>query len=247
MQFSYDLYGGPAQIKSIQLFGSTLTKGALVCAGVTTGTNFGGGVVAPAGLLNAIGVVESKISSADTASVQSTGVVLLKKVIVNPFAVYRAEYSQATADSFTGTATSATTVITCASIEDMTGGWIYNITSGGLQYIVSFSSGILNTLTAFGTAMVASDYILKIHRNLGAAATNFVDLNTAATMIGGTGQTQAAAGSGVVAVWDTYIQADTIPLQKLRPDLHSGLNLLGKNPRFFADLSFPRHFSTRGT
>lgn len=245
MQFSYDLYGGPAQIKSVQLYGSTLTKGALVCAGLSTGTNFGGGVVAPAGLLNAIGVVESKISSADTASVQSTGVVLLKKVIVNPYAVYRAEYSQATADTFTGTMTSAGTAITCASLEDLTGGFIYNVTTGDLEYI-SAGSG-LTTLTAFATPITAAHYVLKIHRNMGAAATNFVDLNTAATMIGGTGQAQAAAGTGVVCVWDTYIQADTVPLQKLRPDLHSGLNLLNKNPRFFADLSFPRHIATRGT
>lgn len=245
MQFSYDLYGGPAQIKSVQLYGSTLTKGALVCAGLTSGTNFGGGVVAPAGLLNAIGVVESKISSADVASVQSTGVVLLKKVIVNPFAVYRAEYSQAAADTFTGTMVSAGTAITCAALEDLTGGWIFNVTTGQLHY-VSAGSG-LTTLTAFSPAILATDYVLKIHRNFGAAATNFVDLNTTADKIGGTGQAQAAAGTGVVCVWDTYIQADTVPLQKLRPDLHDNLSLLGKNPRFFADLSFPRHVATRGT
>ena len=253
MKFSHDLYGGPAQIKEVTVYGTTLSRGALVCAGLTSGTNFGGAVVAPAGLLNAIGVTEESIPAVvsspynenETPSVQSTGVVLKHKVIVNPFAVYRVEYSQTTTDTFTGTMTSSGTAITCASLEDLTGGFIYDITSGQLHAITAGSG--LTTLTAFSPAIVSTDYVLKIHRNFGAAATNFADLNTVATMIGGTGQAQAAAGSGVVAIWETYIQANGIPLQPLRPDLHDNLNLLGKNPRFFADISFPRHFATRGT
>ena len=245
MKFSYDLYGGPCQEKSITVYGATLSKGALVCAGITSGTNWGGAVVAPAGLLNAIGVCETGIASTETASVQSSGVTLKKKVVVNPFAVYRCEYSQATADTFTGTMVSSGTSITCASLEDLTGGFIYDITTGQLHAVVAGSG--LTTLTAFNPVIASSDYVLKIHRNFGAAAGDFVDLNTTADKIGGTGQAQAAAGSGVVAVWETYIQADTIPLQPLRPDLHDNLNLLGKNPKFFADLSFPRHFATRGT
>ena len=252
MIFSHDLYGGPARIQEVQIFGSTLSAGALVCAGITSGTNFGGAVVAPAGLLNAIGVtaeplpgVNSNTIFNQTPSVQSTGVVLKHKVIVNPFAVYRCEYSQATGDTFTGTMTSAAKTITCASLEDLTGGFIYDITTGYLGAIVAGSG--LTTLSAFNPVIASTDYVLKIHRNFGAAGTNFVDLNTLATMIGGTGQSQAAAGSGVVAVWETYIMANGIPLQKLDPSKHDGLNLLGKNPRFFADLSFPRHFATRGT
>jgi hypothetical protein len=245
MKFSYDLYGGPAQIKEVLVYGSTMNKGALVCAGITSGTNFGGAVIAPAGLLNVIGVIEEPILSTQTASVQSTGVVLLHKVIANPFAVYRIEYSQAPADTFTGTMVSSGTSITCASLEDLTGGFIYNVTSGQLHYI-SGGSG-LTTLTAFSPIIASSDYVLKIHRNFGAAGTNFCDLNATADLLGGTGQAQAAAGSGVLTILETYIQADTIPLQKLRPDLHDNLSLLGKNPRFFADVMFPRHICTRGT
>ena len=245
MKFSYDLYGGPAHIKEIQIYGTTLSKGSLVMRGVTSGTNQGGAIVAAGAFTDVIGVMEEALPGinsstfvSETPSVQSTGVVLLHKAIINPFAVYRVEYSQTTTDTFTGTMTSSGTSITCASLEDLTGGFLYDITTGQLHY-VSAGSG-LTTLTAFAPAIVAGDYILKIHQNFA----KLCDLNTTATLIGGTGQSQAAAGSGVLTILDTYIQADTIPLQKLRPDLHDNLSLLGKNPKFFADVIFTKHILT---
>lgn len=238
MKFSYDLYGGPAQLKLMQVAGSSVKKGALMIRGVTSGTDAGMAKVAPTAnaLTDAIGVLESPITSADTPSVQATGVILLKKIIVNPWAVYRVEYSQAAADTFTGTMTSAGTAITCAALQDLTGGFVYDITSGVLQAIVGGAG--LTTLTAFNPAVLATDYVLKILPNL----SKLCDIDGTGTMFGGTGGAQAAAGTGVVSILDTYIQADTIPLQKLRADLHSGLNLLGKNPKFFADVVFPKHF-----
>ncbi len=238
MKFSYDLYGGPAHIKEMRVYGSTLSKGALVMRGATIGTNPDGVIVAASPFTDAIGVIEEPVLSTQTASVLATGVTLLHKVIVNPFAVYRVEYSQAAADTFTGTMTSAGTAITCASLEDLNGGVIYNVTSGVLQAIIGGSG--LTTLTAFSPVVASSDYVLKIQPNLA----KLIDFNTAATMIGGTGQAQAAAGSGIVSILDTYIEADTIPLQKLRADLHSGLNLLSKHPRFYADIVFTKHFLT---
>jgi hypothetical protein len=245
MIFSYDLYGGPVTVKEMQVFGSTISEGALVIRGTTTGTNFGGVIVAASPFTDVVGCIYQAIPGINsstvfpqTPSVQSTGVVLLHKVIVNPFAVYRVEYSQATTDTFTGTMTSAGTTITCASLEDLTGGFIYDITSGFLGAVVAGSG--LTTLTAFSPAIVSTDYVLKIHANL----SKLCDMNTTATLLGGTGQAQAAAGSGILTILDTYIQADTIPLQKLRPDQHNGLNLLNKHPRFFADVVFTKHILT---
>lgn len=250
MKFSYDLLGGPALIRPIQIYGSTLSEGALVCAGITTGTNFGGAVVAPAGLANVIGVTAEALPGWNgstvfnqTPSVQSTGVVLLHDVIINPLAVYRIEYSQATTDTLTGVVSTSGTTLSGSSLEDLTGGFVYDITVGQLLYVNTSST----TLTAASPVIATSDYVLKIHRNWGAISTNLVDLNTTATKIGGTGQAQAAAGSGVMTILDTYIQADTIPLTKLRPDQHNGLNLLGKNPKFFADVVFTRHLAFRAS
>ena len=245
MKFNYDLYGGPAQLKEVQVFGSTLSRDALVMRGTTSGTNKGGAIVAASPLTDIIGVtaesipavVTSAYNENETPSVQSTGVVLLHKVIINPWAVYRCEYAQDTADTFTGVMTSSGTTITCASLEDLTGGFIYDITSGQLHAVVGGSG--LTTLTAFNPVIASTDYILKIQPNFA----KLVDLNSTATMIGGTGQTQAAAGSGVVTILDTYFQANGYPLQKLRPDLHDGLNLLGKSPRFFVDIMFPKHIA----
>lgn len=243
MKFNYDLLGGPALIKEIMVFGSTLSRDALVIRGTSSGTNKGGAIVAASPFTDVIGVTQESIPAIsasaynenETPSVQSTGVVLLHKIITNPLAVYRCEYSQATADTFTGTMTSSGTTITCASLEDLTGGFIYDITTGQLHYI-SGGSG-LTTLTAFNPVIASTDYVLKIQPNFA----KLVDLNSVATKIGGTGQSQAAAGSGVVTILDTYIQAQGIPLQKLRPDLHDNLNLLGKNPQFFVDVMFPKH------
>jgi hypothetical protein len=245
MIFSYDLAGGNTVMKEMQIFGSTISEGAAVIRGTTSGTNFGGYIVGASPFTDFVGVVYQAIPGVNsstvfnqTPSVQSTGVVLLHKVIINPFAVYRIEYSQTTTDTFTGTMTSSGTTITCASLEDLTGGFIYDITSGFLGAIVG-GSGV-TTLTAFSPAIASSDYVLKIHANF----SKLCDLNTTATLIGGTGQSQAAAGSGIITILDTYIQADTIPLQKLRPDLHNGLNLLNKHPRFFADIMFTKSIYT---
>ncbi len=235
MRFSYDILGGPAKISEITVYGATLSKGAACMRGVTSGTNQGGVLVGSGAFTDFVGVAEEPVLSTQTASVQSTGTILRHKFCVNPFAVYRCEYSQATADTFTGTMTSSGTSITCASLEDLTGGFIYNVTTGDLRNI-SAGSG-LTTLTAFATAVTSAHYVLKIQPNLA----KLIDFNSVATKFGGTGQSQAAAGSGVVTILETYIQADTIPLQPLRPDLHNGLNLLGKNPVFSADIIFPKH------
>ena len=248
MKFSYDLSGAQNQIiKEFTVYGSTLSRDSLVMRGVTSGTNQGGVIVASGAFTDVLGVVTESIPQInstlnapsyvenETPSVQSTGVVLLHKVCINPFAVYRVEYSQATADTFTGTMTSSGKTITCASLEDLTGGFIYNVTTGDLLN-VSAGSG-LTLLSTPSVAITSAHYVLKIQPNLG----KLLDLNTVSTMIGGTGQSQAAAGSGVVTVLDTYVQADTIPLTKLLPAVHSGLNLLGKNPKFFADIIFPKH------
>lgn len=243
MKFSYDLYGGPASIKELPVIGATMNKGALVIAGPTTGTNFGIAKLAAMPFTDAIGIMEEPILSTQVPSVQSTGVTLLHKVIVNPFAVYRCEYSQAVADTLTG-ATSATTVYSLTSIEDLTGGWVYVISGqakGQLQYIVSQSSGVLNTLTAFSPVVATGDYVLKIGKQFD----KLRDLNATMDLFGGAGQSGAAAGTGIITILDTYIQADTIPLTKLRPDLHSGLTGLDtKNPKFFADVMFTKHLLT---
>ncbi len=245
MKFLYDVLGGPAKITEVPILAAStlIPAGAALIRGVTGGTNKGYGIVGVSPFTDFIGVTEEPYKVADTQSVQSTGVTKFRKVCVNPFAVYRAEFSQATGDTLTG-ATSATTVYSLTSIEDINGGFIYVVSGqakGQLQYIVSQSSGVLNTLTALSPVVALGDYIIKIFPRFH----KLVDLTTDATKIGGTGGSGAAAGSGVMTVLDIYIQADTIPFQKLDPALHSGLTGLDtKNPRFFADIIFTKHVAT---
>ena len=108
MKFNYDLYGGPAKITETPILaGSVLVPaGAAVMRGAVAGTNKGFGVVAASPLTDMLGVIEEPYKVLDAQSVQSTGVTKFRKVVINPFAVYRAEFSQAVVDTLTG-ATSA--------------------------------------------------------------------------------------------------------------------------------------------
>ncbi len=243
MKFSYDLYGGPQKVTEIPVLhgGTLIPAGAALIRGATSGTNQGFGIVGAGAFTDALGVLEEPFKAADIASVQATGVTKFRKVTTNPFGVYRAEFSQATADTLTG-GSSTTDDYALASIEDITGGFLYVVSGAGkgqLQYIKSQSSGHLLSLTNWATNIASGAYVVKIFPRFH----KLLDLTTDATMIGGTGGSQAAAGSGVLCVHDIYIQYDGIGIQKLDPSVHSGLTGLDtKHVRFFADLSFQKHY-----
>lgn len=243
MKFSYDILGGEAKITRLPVRhgGTAIATGAVLMKGTSDDTNESFAVIGASALADAIGVIQEPVATTETDSAESTGVHLLKKVIINPLAVYLAEWSQAAADDQTGAVSSSTT-FTLASVSAMAGGWIYVSSLGGttgaagqLQYIAADGSGTLTTLTAFSPAVISGDTFIKILPQFYKAC----ELNTAATKLA---STTAADGTADIVVLENYIEATDIPFQRLDPAKHSGLTgLHNKNVKFYAEITFRNH------
>jgi hypothetical protein len=161
------------------------------------------------------------------------------KVIINPGAVYLAEYDQADAIAITSTA--GTTLTVAALQDDIDGSFVYFVggttgVTGSLRHLDSGAAGAAvmdSALTVNGTA---ADSIIRTLRPLSATS----NLNAAATGL----STTAAINSGIsLRVVDNYVQADNIPFVPLRKATHKGLNNLQK-AKLFADVVSINHCLT---
>ncbi len=165
------------------------------------------------------------------------------KAIINPFAVYLTEYSQAAADDIALTQAWSTTTLTLTSLEADTSAasWILggsaSVTSGfagQLRYVASSGGdGSCVVLTAPTVAGTTSDTVIKI-LPVNSRLTNLTSDSLKLT-------SAAAAPSGVsLTVLENYITTDAKPLEPLRQQAHNGLNLTG-NPKAYADILIHDH------
>lgn len=240
MKYVYSLDGSKEIIRDFPIYGGAadIVEGAAVMRGATPGTNGGLAIVAATTLADILGVLAElhDYSVSGDSAIAGTAYVR-RRVIINPMAVYRAQYDPA--DDMDVASTSGTTV-TVTSLEDnIDGGWLLGddgaaaygtgTTGSLLQYIDTSASGSCTTKTASGWTS-ANDLIkvLPLMHQL-------IKVNTAADKLG----TDAAAGSGTAAVIDNWISADGLPLQQLDPTKHSGLTLF--NPKVYSDIRFLNH------
>lgn len=240
MKYLYTLDGSKEIIRDYPIYGAgvDVVEGAVVIRGATPGTNGGMAIVGTGALTDVIGVLNElqDYSASGEALIAGTSYVR-RKVIINPFAVYRAEYD--TADD-ADVASTSTTTVTITSLEDnIDGGWLLGDDGSGaygtgttgslLQFLTASASGSATTKTASGWTS-ANDVIkvLPLFHQL-------VKINTAADKLG----TDAAAGSGRAVIIDNWISADGLPLQELDPTKHSGLTLF--NPKVYSDIRFLDH------
>lgn len=164
------------------------------------------------------------------------------KAIMNPLAVFLAEYSQATADAPAATTNaSATTTPTITAIEqDIGGGWLYvckgssAANQGQLRYVKSTAANT-PTLDSNINLTSAVDRLVKI-----------LPLNHEKTNLDSTGKmlkTTLAAGAGIsMKIFQNYIQQNVGALEILRHKLHAGLNLPDVTlTHFFADVLILDH------
>lgn len=240
MKYVYSLDGSKELVRDFPIFGNSanILEGAAVMRGATGETDHGVAVVAAGALVDILGVLnEQHTYSASGDSLLAGTNYVRRRVIINPMAVYRAEYD--TADDMDVASSSSTTVTVTSLEDDIDGGWLLGDDGAGaygsgtigslLQFIVASASGSCTTKTSSGwTSATDLLKILPLMHQL-------VKINTAATKLG----TDAAAGSGRVSIIDNWIQADGLPLQQLDPTKHSGLTLF--NPRIFSDIRFSNH------
>ena len=240
MKYVYSLDGSKEIVRDYPISGAAadVVEGAAIMRGATPGTDGGLAIVATGALVDILGVLVELHDYSVTGDAVIGGTAYIKrKAIVNPMAVYRAQYD--TADDADVASTSGTTVTITSLEDDIDGGWLlgddgsgaYGTGSTGslLQYLAASASGSATSKTASGWTS-ANDVIkiLPLFHQL-------VKINTAADKLG----TDAAAGSGRAAIIDNWITADGLPLQQLDPTKHSGLTLF--NPRVYSDIRFLNH------
>jgi hypothetical protein len=229
MIFAYDLTGAEPIIRDYPIYGGAadILEGAVVIRGATPGTDgsqlITGAATACADVVGVLNELHDYSVSGDSAIAGTTWV--LRKVIINPFAVYRAEYSTGAI----AVASTSTTTVTVSSLEDnIDGGWLLG-DDGLLEFLTASAAGSCTSKTASGwTSANTLQKILPLFHQLGVIATGGANLNHA-----------AAAGTATISVLENWIQAKGIPRQRLDPTKHSGLTLT--SAKIYSDIVFRNH------
>ena len=160
-----------------------------------------------------------------------------KEVCINPDAVYLAEHTNP-ATSLIAIATMSGTSVTVTSLEQsMAGSWFWG-SDNQLQYIVSQGAST-TAVTKTASGWIAGTTTLT---RLTPDFAILVALSSDGTKI----KNAAAAGTGKVAIYRSYLQSLAVPLQRLDPTKHSGVTF-DAGLRLFQDILFQDHaFANRG-
>ncbi len=252
MKFHYDVSGADPIIRDMRVYSaaSALTAGELMASGpVATAENTGCAITADAAVIsNIIGVMNETLAAADTLSVVATGVDKYGKIVINPLAIWLAQYSQLAADD-TVTSTTTQKILTGTSVTDHERGWAYvtNVgsTSGGYGNLFQIgASGTTATITAATdyddnmVATVSGDTFIVLPAPLGAdVAGGGINLAANKQNIRG----YAGTGAGAAMILENYISSRSHAMEPLRADTHSGYNFSAVAPQFYADVFFPEH------
>lgn len=235
MRWHYNLVnqgGGPLVRDSVIYAASGLVAGEplIAIAGATQCA-----LQAPSGatIPDFVGVLAETPSS--QASAITTGTLYFGKVIMNPDAIYIAQYGLSLTDIDVVSSTStATTLGTCD--DNMDGGWLYVNSGTGvgqLAYVGAASTTVftLDTTTAWTTTPDSTSDVILIRPpwalNLDLNSTDYTTLQTDEDC------------TGLVMPLENYIESTSIPFGPMRPRQHhmlQGLN--GDGVRFYTDVRF---------
>jgi len=252
MRWTYDLTGAEPIIRDLPVYDATsLYNGELLMLGTTDpDSNADQGISlitayvsdSATEAIDVAGILTEKTYESTAPSriyATDTSGVYYGKVIINPFAVYRAEYLQDTSNDVAITSTSSTTLTVSSLEDDLDGGWVFfPLTSTGvknsLRFITTSASGSCvmdSALTASGTSADTIIKILPQHHQLVALDTGAVGLSSV----------DAKAGSTTaIIILENYLQSFSHTMQPLRRITHAGLNNL-TNAKFYADILCTDH------
>lgn len=263
LQWHYDVTGAEPIIRDTRVYNvGALLKGTAMASGpVATAENTGCAIVADSDVLsNIIGVLNEDLTAAQALSVVATGVDKYAKIIINPFAVWLAQYStHADDDSANTSASSSGKVLTATMVTDHERGWAYvtstGSTAGGFGNLFQIGAATSTTSITAATdydnnllAVTTSDTFIVMHAPYGSdVAGQGIDLSEA------TGQVSmqlagynATAGAGSGLVIENYITSKNRPMEPLVASRHSGYNYAAENPTFYGDLMFTEHLLCAG-
>lgn len=262
MKWSYDLTGAEPIIKDMPIYDSaTIAAGEMVMLGAsafTAGADAGFALVSAypstvmsAGAINAVGICLETKTTADSPSVAvahniTTGAVCFGKVIINPFAVYRAEVSTSEALSIASSASTGAFAITGAAgtSGNRCGEWIYFCASAGPNFgnirkvaTTATAGSFVMDASVSATITTADKVILITERNMSPEI-----LGTDAVTIG---QTTVGGGSGAnkLKVVENIIDRGN-GLELLRAKTHSQKKMdtvQAKKTKFYQEVAMKDH------
>ena len=229
MKFRYDLGGGQTTVQNIMVHtgGSNALKvGAAV--GIASAAPWAT-VIAGNTLADVVGVLQDGVpATPDSAN----GTVNLRaKAIVNPLAVFLAEYGQTTV--LTATSSSGTTV-TVPSLVTVVGQWIYVTAGTGVGQLILVATGGTGSFTASVAPSPALDNTSKliVIQQVGSEINGLTADGTQLL-------TTAAAPSGVMRTIQNFIVAPSMGEVALDPVLHNGITV--PSAKLFAEVLFLDH------
>ena len=234
MRWHYNLGGNPATlVRDMVVYnGTSLTGGAPVTA--IAGANQAC-LQTPSGatIPDFVGVLAN--TPASSISAVSSGTLKFGKVILNPDAVYIAEYDSAAANDVdvVSSTSSATTLGTCD--DNLDGGWLYLNSGTGVGQLVFIGSAsttvmTLDTTSAYATTPDSTTDVILIRPPF---AKN-KDLDSTYTLLA-----NDEDETGKIIVLENYIEAATVAMEPLRPRQHHGLTGLNNaGVRFYSDIIF---------
>jgi hypothetical protein len=229
LKFMKDLVQAEPVYRNLPLKdGVTFTSGCAVAANLTAATSSAVELAATPWASHAgVYVGYSTIATSNASDVTTTGTIALGtqqygKVLVNPYAIYEAEYERASYITTTGFSTATWT----ATHEGCAGDWLMDITTtspayGRILYVASTST--TTTMTCLSTPTTtpgATDNWVHVRHNLAghlAAAYNRIDLNATGTALLSHAE---YTGTGIMVI-DNHIRSDkSTAYQPLRRATH---------------------------
>lgn len=253
MNWHYDVTGAEPIIRDMRVYSATtvnLLRGTALRMGAVGSTTTAGcaEIATVAGLENMVGVLQEDLIGDDAhLSVGATGVDKYGKIIINPFAVWLAQYSELAADILTNTAASATgvalTVVAVVTNHFRTWCFVLSGTGLGNLYQVGAVTGttVLTAATTYAGSLKANavnDTFINTHCPWEADVANgSVNLATNAIDLAGH---DATAGAGDALVLENYIAGGSWPMEPLVAARHSGVNV-GAGCHLYGDVIFSEH------
>jgi hypothetical protein len=265
MEWVYDITGAEPILRDMPVYdAATLAKGELLMLGTTdpdSNADQGQALItaynstAANSAIDAVGILNDdaydsalgtgNYTAPSSVPATATNGAYYGKVIINPFAIYRAEHSLLAADDVAITSTSTTTLTVGSLSDDIDGCYAYfpltdDGVKGSLRYIVAAASGSCTMDSALTTTGDSSDTVCIIAPALKYATNLTADGTKVAS-----GNCQGIFGATNIRILESYIDRDR-GIEPLRKAKHSGLNGLdnckgGNGPKFYSDIMLKDH------
>ena len=250
MRFNYDLAQAYPVLRDLLVYDATasgLIAGQAVSSTAINASEGCGGVIDPTTntLVDIVGVFAE--TPPTTVSVMAAGTDYYAKVIINPNAVFLAQWSEATSTTNTVADSTGETVSATAIDANQEAGWVYvngptTDTGYGNLFKIGAQTSTTTLTNVTGAAYddelkantTSSTYIIIRRPLVNAPTLGGQDLDSTFAKLDG-----SKDSSGAAIVLENYINHTRFPMEPLRVARHGGKNVTGAT--FYGDVWFCDH------